>query len=177
MGLYQPAKRLQMARQELKHIILRPGELHILIPQLRAIGAFIDNSGLDMCWIESELYGSATVKKIIESNHVKRGEVPTLLPYMHFPLYQEAFFQYHPNSHHCLEQLEKQLADVCIEDNDQMKEVHEKLVQTIDSAQIVEKMEPFDVQRETFLFFKVVRHYMRMVMEMMQFIRAVGTGN
>ena len=38
-------------------------------------------------------------------------------------------------------------------------------------------MEPFDVQRETFLFFKVVRHYMRMVMEMIQFIRAVGTGN
>lgn len=52
MGLYQPAKKLQMTRQDLGHIILCPGELHIMMAQLRTIGAFIENSGLDMCWIE-----------------------------------------------------------------------------------------------------------------------------
>ena len=30
MGLYQPAKKLQMTRQDLGHIILRAGELHIV---------------------------------------------------------------------------------------------------------------------------------------------------
>ena len=35
MGLYQTAKKLQMTRQELGHIILRPGELHIVMAQLR----------------------------------------------------------------------------------------------------------------------------------------------
>ena len=40
MGLYQPAKKLQMARQDLRNIILRPGELHIVMADLRTIGAF-----------------------------------------------------------------------------------------------------------------------------------------
>ena len=31
MGLYMPAKKLQMARHDLNIIILRPGELHILV--------------------------------------------------------------------------------------------------------------------------------------------------
>ena len=64
MGLYQPAKKLQMTRQDLGHIILRPGELHIVMAQLRTIGAFIENSGLDKCWVESDLYGPSTVKQL-----------------------------------------------------------------------------------------------------------------
>jgi len=58
MGLYLPAKKLQMSRADLNHMILRPGELHICIvmAQLRTLGAFIENSGIDMAWVESELY-------------------------------------------------------------------------------------------------------------------------
>ena len=74
MGLYLPAKKLQMARNDLNHLILRPGELHIVMAMLRTIGAYIDSSGIDMCWIESELYGPSTVKQILDGNHVKRGE-------------------------------------------------------------------------------------------------------
>ena len=44
VGLYLPAKKLD----DLKHIILRPGELHIFMAQLRTIGAFIESSGIDM---------------------------------------------------------------------------------------------------------------------------------
>lgn len=35
MGLYQPAKKLQMQSRDLHHLILRPGELHIVMAQLR----------------------------------------------------------------------------------------------------------------------------------------------
>ena len=73
MGLYEPAKKLQMARNDLDHIVLRPGELHVLMAQLRTLGSFTDNSGIDLCWLESDLYGPATVKQIIDGNHVKRG--------------------------------------------------------------------------------------------------------
>ena len=52
LGLYQPAKKLQMAQNDLNHLILRPGELHIVMAQLHSIGKFIENSGLDMCWTE-----------------------------------------------------------------------------------------------------------------------------
>jgi len=81
MGLYLPAKKLHMARDDLKHIILRPGELHILMAQLKTIGAFIENSDIDMAWIESDLYGPNTVKQILEGKHVKRGEAVHLVTY------------------------------------------------------------------------------------------------
>lgn len=81
MGLYQPAKKLQMARNDLNHLILRPGELHIVMAQLRTIGAFIDNSGIDLCWIESELYGPATVKQIIVAIMSKEEKQLIWLPF------------------------------------------------------------------------------------------------
>ena len=94
VGLYLPAKKLQMARDDLNHIILRPGELHIVMAQLRSIGAFIENSGIDMAWVESELYGPSTVKQIIDGKHVKRGETAHLVTLQAlFILYQEAFLQ------------------------------------------------------------------------------------
>ena len=97
MGLYQLAKKLQMTRQDLGHIIHRPGELHIVMAQLRTIGAFIENSGLDMCWVESDLYGPSTVKQILGGNHVKRGEAAHMVILQAlFSLYQEAFFVRHP---------------------------------------------------------------------------------
>jgi hypothetical protein len=95
LGLYQPAKKLQMARNDLKHIILRPGELHIVMAQLRAIGAFIEDSGLDMCWIEANIYGPATVKQILDGKHVNRGEPAHIVTLQAlFMLYQKAFFKY-----------------------------------------------------------------------------------
>ena len=88
MGLYQLAKKLQMTRQDLGHIIHRPGEVHIVMDQPRTIGAFIENSGLDMCWIESDLYGPSTVK---------RGEAAHMVILQAlFSLYLEAFFVRHP---------------------------------------------------------------------------------
>ena len=41
MGLYKPAKQLQMARSDMNHLLLRPGELHTVIAQLRTVGAYI----------------------------------------------------------------------------------------------------------------------------------------
>ena len=48
MGLYHPARKLQMARNDLQHLILRPRKLHIVMPQLLKTGAFIEDSGLDV---------------------------------------------------------------------------------------------------------------------------------
>ena len=62
LGLYMPAKKLQMSRNDLSNIILRPGELHIVMAQLKTIGAYIENSGIDMAWVESDIYGPTTVR-------------------------------------------------------------------------------------------------------------------
>lgn len=63
LGLYLPAKKLQMARDDLDHIILRPGELHICMAMLKTIGAYIEDSGIDLCWIQAELYGPSTTNR------------------------------------------------------------------------------------------------------------------
>lgn len=45
LGPYQPAKQLQTFRTNLDSITLHPGELHIVMAQLRTIGSYIENSG------------------------------------------------------------------------------------------------------------------------------------
>ena len=106
MGLYLPAKKLQMARNDLNHLILRPGELHIVMAMLRTIGAYIDSSGIDMCWIESELYGPTTVKQILDGNHVKRDEKAHMITLqVLFALYLDEFLKTLPELRQCLENL------------------------------------------------------------------------
>ena len=56
-----------MAREDMDHIILRPGELHVVMAQLLCIGAYIENSGLDFCRTETDLYRPITVKQILEA--------------------------------------------------------------------------------------------------------------
>ena len=60
-----------MAQNDLNHLILQPGELHIIMAMLRTINQCMHISGIDMCWIESELYGPFTVKQILDGNHIK----------------------------------------------------------------------------------------------------------
>ena len=78
--------------------------------QLRTIGAFIENSGLDMCWVESDLYGPFTVKQILAENHVKRGEAAhTVKLQALFSLYQEASSLRHPAVRTIIEKSANQL--------------------------------------------------------------------
>ena len=114
MGLYLPAKKLQMARNDLNHLILRPGhdELHIVMAMLRTIGAYIDSSGIDMCWIESELYGPSTVKQILDGNHVKRGEKAHMITLQAwFALYLDGFPENLPDLRQCLENLSREVIE------------------------------------------------------------------
>ena len=159
-----------MTRQDLGHIILRPGGLHIVTAQLRTIGAFIENSGLDMCWVESDLYVPSTVKR------EKVAHMVTLQAL--FSLYQEAFFVRHPAVCTIVEKSANQLSDTCKKgDKQDITTKNEELTQTIASTELAAKMEQFDTDHEDSPLFKFTRGYMAMVMEMMTFIRAVRTGD
>ena len=75
-----------------------------------------------------------------------------------------SIFSADPNLYRAL----KQLGNVCIDGSkERRKEVHTKLVHTIASMQIVEKIKVFDARQDKIPQFKVVRQYMRMVMELM----------
>lgn len=178
LGLYQPAKKLQMARNDLNHLILRPGELHIVMAQLRTLGSFIENSGVDLCWSESDLYGPTTVKQILEGKHVKRGEVAHMVTLqVLFMLYQKAFLsQQDPETVKKIEDCAKHLGKAC--DKGTKKEVQEateEMVEVMKSVDVIGKMERFDEGQNP--EFQVFRSYMKMIMEMMLFVRAVRTGD
>ena len=180
MGLYQPAKiKLQMARNDLHNLILRPGELHILITVLRAIGCYVEDSGLDTCWLEADIYGPATIKQILEGNHVKRGEAAHLVTLQAlFALYQKAFFQSSQKDYEAIADLVVQVVDACsTETNEDLVEANMALMRAVDDLDVARKMAEFDKKHEKIPLFKVMRQYMHMVTEMLQFTRAVRTGD
>ena len=79
--------------------------------QFRTIGAFIENSWLDVCWFESDLY--ATMKQILGGNHVKRGAAAHMVILQAlFSIYQEAFLVRHLAVCTIFEKSAKQLSDV-----------------------------------------------------------------
>ena len=53
--------------------IVRLGDLHVVIAMLRCIGVFLEGSGYDEVLHESGVYGPATVRQILAGNHVNRG--------------------------------------------------------------------------------------------------------
>ena len=61
-----------MTIKEPDHILL-PGDLHIIMTQLRAIGSFIDMSGLPELWTESGMYSDQVVKRILEGKPLRRS--------------------------------------------------------------------------------------------------------
>ena len=179
MGLYKPAKQLQMVRDDCSHIILRPGELHTVMAQLRSIGSYMDNSGLDLCWIEAELYGTATVKQILEGRHVNRGirsHLTTLQAL--FTLYTDAFFIDKPDLLHKCAEKAQLLNKACTDEGEQQtKKAHEDMIHTIESLSILEKMREFDEVVSKRPLVKAILQYMQMVLDMMVYIRAVRTGD
>lgn len=180
MGLYQPAKKLQMARNDLNHIILRPGELHVVMAQLRTIGSFIENSGIDLCWSEADVYGPTTVKQILDGNHVKRGEqAHTLTLQAFFILYQRAFFSgQDPEIVKEIEECAKQLGKACdTGSKEEVERASARMLEVLESLDVIEKMKIFEEDNSQVPEFRVFRYYMRMIMEMLLFIRAVRTGD
>lgn len=87
----------------------------------------------------------------------------------------EVVFQEDQSLYHRVEQLAKQLGCAGIDGlRQQVKEAHNKLFQAVKSMKNVQKMKAFDVRQDKIHLFHFVRHCMRMVMDMISFIRAVN---
>ena len=87
-----------MVRNDRDHLIVRPGELHIVMAQLRCIGCYIENSGLELCWTEADICGPVTVRQILEGKQVVRGLDAHMITLQSlFTLHQQAFFETEPD--------------------------------------------------------------------------------
>ena len=166
-----------MAHQDCDHIVLRPGELHTVMAQLRTIGTYIDSSGLDLCWVEADLYGTATVKQIIEGRHVKRAIQAHMTSLQAlFKIYGDVLFDHHPDVRQKCEDLANELKNGCqARDSQLVQDAHSKLQKAINDLEILQLMKLFTEQQGP--LGKAMLQYMQMVLEMAMYIRAVRTAN
>lgn len=69
---------------------IRLGSLHQVIAALKCLGKYIEGSGIDLAWEASGIYGSATVRQILEGRHIYRGiEAHTITLIALFEIYLE----------------------------------------------------------------------------------------
>ena len=75
LDVYEKCYMLVHSRDDLRNkYILCLGELHIVFAHIRAIGRFIEQSGMSDAWLEAEWYDSdCIVRQILECGHMKRA--------------------------------------------------------------------------------------------------------
>ena len=165
-------------KNDIQNIVLRPGELHIVIAMLRTIGSFIDNSGIDANWLHADLYGQTTIKQILDGNHVKRGvKAHTVTLLSLFDMNMKSFSRRHPE---VTDQYKSDLGKFIDSCNDlsSLEEItkgHDIVKQTITCTDLETKFASYN--KEGKLMHQVILVYMRMVSLMLQFIRAVRNGD
>lgn len=54
-----------------EELVFRSGELHTVFAMLKAIGKYIEESGLDKVFADSEIYGVNTLKQILVGKDIK----------------------------------------------------------------------------------------------------------
>ena len=143
--------------------------------QLRTIGSYIQNSGIDLIWTEADLYGPSTVKQILEGNHVKRGQTAHVITLQAlFNLYQEAFLVKYPDLKPLLEQATSRLDEAFATNKEGVTRAHQEMCQSLKSLDIDTKMEIFE-QSTTSPLFTSMCQYMQIILDMLLFIQAVRT--
>ena len=73
LDLYERAVKIRSSEKMKDNIVLRMGELHVVLAMLKALGRYIEGSGLEQIWIEKGLYGPASVRQLLAGTNYKRG--------------------------------------------------------------------------------------------------------
>jgi hypothetical protein len=172
MGLYQPAQRLVMSQNDLSNVVLRPGELHVVMAMFRTIGSYIANSGLDSCWIEADMYGSTTCKNILDGGHVRRSvEAHTVTLLALFKLYLKSLFDGDCGEDETIRECSVAVNNAC-KGNLDLNESHNEMFHQLKSMDLLQLMKNHDNRSRNSPMFSAMRQYMEMVLIMLQFIKA-----
>ena len=181
--------KLQMHKApDLDHLVFRIGEMHTIMASLRALGASIDGSGFDEGWIEAGLYGSTTMRQILEGNHMKRALTAHSITYSALSdLHMEAFLKSesaksnaeHKTVYDSVIQASVAMNTICKEGRySEIGTKHKDLVTAMETDDLQERLLRFDeVMESQCPLFKFARDYMKFVMCILMFIRASREGD
>lgn len=93
-------------------------------------------------------------------------------------MYQESFFQFDEECYEAIFRAARELNEACTQGRkEDISNKKSRMIDTISSLNVLEKMATFNKPNENRPIFKVILQYMRMVTEMLTFIRAVRTGD
>lgn len=110
---------------------------------LRALGSIVENSGIDDAWIEADVYGSNTVKEILNCSHYKRSV--TAHTYMYCTMYEvliEYFFSDNDDLKPVLRDEALQVNEACsLQTTDAANEAYTVFNQALASIEFVFKFD------------------------------------
>ena len=182
LDLYERTLKLRNSSPDLmKNFVLRLGELHIVFAQCRAIGRYLENTGIDDAWLKSQLIGPCTIRQVVNCSHMKRALIvheATLLA-MH-ELYVTALIKENPNiffaKHKELTQnvvnLNQALSNDDLENIPSIHAVFHDNLLAIDNI-----INSFDCERTNNSQCQMIKTYMRMVERLLLFIHASRSRN
>ena len=175
LGLYHPAKQLQMYRNDLKKLILRVGEMYVEMAMHRTIGAYIEDSGINNCWEESDVFGAGAVHTILEGKHVKRGVCAHLVTFQSLlALYSEIFFVQNKEIYlTCSKAADKVSLACSTGDKDEIRNAFSQMKHEFESCKLHNRMQAFDTKNSDRPMFLFARQFMEMVLEMITFLKSV----
>ncbi|KAK1888370.1 Placenta growth factor [Dissostichus eleginoides] len=173
MALYDKLVQLPDARPDLKQMVVpRLGELHVV---MAALGASMENSGIDDAWIEADVYGPATTRQILKCTHYKRALHAHIYSYV--ALYEmalEEFFKDNPQLKYvCLKATEGVKA-ACSKGKDikaeSVKQVNSTLLEA--TAEVITAFQEWEEQKSQHVIFKAMMSYLHRVETILFFLAA-----
>jgi len=167
MALYEKVVQLLDARPDLKRtVVSRLGELHVVMAALHALGASMENSGIDDAWIEAYFYGSATTRQILKCTHYKHALHAHTYSYVAlYKMALEEFFRDNPQLKEvCLKATERVEA-ACSEGSkhkkaESVKQANTTLLEDLSTADVITVFQEWEKKRSNNAMFKAMMNYL-----------------
>ena len=179
MALYEKVVQLLDARPDLKRTVIpRLGELHVVMAALRALGASIENSGIDDAWIEADVYGSATARQILKCTHYKRALRAHIYSYVAlFEMALEEFFKDNPQLNEVCLKATEGIEAVCSDESkhtkaESVKQANATLLDALTAADVITVFKEWEKQRSKNAMFKAMMNYLHRVETILLFVAA-----
>ena len=97
MQLYIKCIKLKAEDNVNRNFVFCVRELHTVFASLKAIGKYIDESGIDQSLVEADIYGPTTIQQIKERKHMKWGiDAYTTMYLALYKLYLAKLFEQYP---------------------------------------------------------------------------------
>ena len=171
LQLYIKAMQLSSKEEISKNYIFRIGELHAVFAMSKAIGRYIENSGLDQLFVHCGIYGPNTLGQILEGKHMKRCVAAASILYSSlFDVLSSAFFEVREDMKLLVQHIIVPILTIIQIDPTAIKEQHSVLVTRLEEKEYYNTFGKFrdGLKNEV----KYISNVMRMIETLFLFIRS-----